>query len=98
MAAPILPVSSILPPAPVAAAGSSAAPGAFQEVLAAAVQSVEGAGQAASSSVQRFLSGEGEELHTAILATERAELSFELFLQMRNKVISAYQEIMRMPM
>ena len=46
----------------------------------------------------RFLSGEGEDLHTTILATQQAELSFDLFLQMRNKVVSAYQEIMRMQM
>ena len=53
---------------------------------------------AASASVEQFLSGEGGELHTTILATQRAELSFDLFLQMRNKVVSAYQEIMRMQM
>lgn len=99
MAAPILPVSSIIPPVPVAsAAPASAAPGAFQEVFANAVQGVEAIGQNASASVERFLSGEGEELHSTILATQRAELSFDLFLQVRNKVVSAYQEIMRMPM
>lgn len=98
MAAPILPVSPILPPAPVAPAAPSAAPGAFQQILSGAVGSLESAGHEASTSVQRFLSGEGEELHSTILATQRAELSFDLFLQMRNKVVSAYQEIMRMQM
>lgn len=98
MAAPILPVSSILPPAPIApaAGASAAAPGAFQDIFTQAVQSVESVGHQASASVQRFLSGEGEELHSTILATQRAELSFDLFLQLRNKVVSAYQEIMRM--
>jgi len=48
--------------------------------------------------VEQFLSGEGGELHSTILATQKAELSFDLFLQMRNKVVSAYQEIMRMQM
>ena len=57
---------------------------------------MEAFGQDASASVERFLSGEGEELHTPILATQRAELAFDLFLQTRNKVVSAYQEIMRM--
>jgi flagellar hook-basal body complex protein FliE len=70
--------------------------GGFQEVFASAVRSVEASGQAASGSVEQLLSGEGAELHSTILATQRAELSFELFLQMRNKVVSAYQEIMRM--
>jgi flagellar hook-basal body complex protein FliE len=48
--------------------------------------------------VQSFLAGEGGELHSTIMATQRAELSFELFQQVRNKVVSAYQEIMRMQM
>jgi flagellar hook-basal body complex protein FliE len=93
----ILPVSPILPPAPISGtAGPAASPGAFQQVFANALETVQSAGQAASNSVQQFLSGEGEELHSTILATQRAELSFDLFLQMRNKVVSAYQEIMRM--
>jgi flagellar hook-basal body complex protein FliE len=33
-----------------------------------------------------------------VLATQRAELAFDLFLEMRNKVVQAYQEIMRMQM
>jgi flagellar hook-basal body complex protein FliE len=97
MPAPILPVSPILPPAPASpAAGPGAASGGFQQVFNKALESVESTGQAASTAIERFLTGEGEELHTTILATQRAELSFDLFLQMRNKVVSAYQEIMRM--
>jgi len=57
---------------------------------------VEGAGQEAQASVERFLTGEGEDLHTAALAVTRAEMAFDMFLQTRNKVVSAYQEIMRM--
>ena len=70
--------------------------GAFQDVLSNAIQKVESIGQNASTSVERFLAGEGEELHTTVLATQQAELSFDLFLQARNKVVNAYQEIMRM--
>jgi flagellar hook-basal body complex protein FliE len=96
MAAPIAPIAGIaLPSAP---APASKPTGAFQDVLSNAIKDVEAFGQNASASVERFLSGEGEELHSTILATQRAELSFDLFLQMRNKVVSAYQEIMRMPM
>jgi flagellar hook-basal body complex protein FliE len=96
MPAPIAPIAGIaLPAAPSATAKAG---GGFQDVLSNAIKDVEGFGQNASASVERFLSGEGEELHSTILATQRAELSFDLFLQMRNKVVSAYQEIMRMPM
>jgi len=96
MPAPILPVSPIVPPAPVSPSGGTGTSGAFRQIFEGAMGSVEATGREASASVQRFLSGEGEELHSTILATQRAELSFDLFLQMRNKVVSAYQEIMRM--
>jgi flagellar hook-basal body complex protein FliE len=98
MPAPILPVSPGAIPAPIRPAGGSGGSGAFQDVLASAIQSVEAFGQGASASVQSFLAGEGGELHSTIMATQRAELSFELFQQVRNKVVSAYQEIMRMQM
>ena len=96
MVAPILPVSGVALPDAIRPAGQSSTPGAFQEVLSGAIQKVESFGQNASASVERFLGGENEELHTTILATQQAELSMELFLQARNKVVSAYQEIMRM--
>ena len=97
MAAPILPVSGIALPELVRPAGQPSSGGAFQDVLSGAIQRVESFSQNASASVERFLSGENEEIHTTILATQQAELSMELFMQARNKVVSAYQEIMRMP-
>lgn len=66
--------------------------------MASAIQAVESTGRQASGTVERFLNGEGEELHTTLLAAERAQLTFDLFIQARNKVVSAYQEIMRMQM
>ena len=95
MAAPILPISSVPLADPIRPAGGSRG-GAFQDVLSSAIERVEAFHNNASESVERFLSGEGEELHTTVIATQQAELSFELFLQARNKVVSAYQEIMRM--
>jgi flagellar hook-basal body complex protein FliE len=98
MVAPILPVSGISLPDPLRPGGASGGSGGFRDVLSSAIQTVEGASNNASASVERFLSGEGEELHTTVIATQKAELSFELFMQARNKVVSAYQEIMRMQM
>ena len=70
----------------------------FQEVMASAIGEVENRGHAATQSIERLLSGEGEDLHTTALAAQRAEIAFDLLLQTRNKVVQAYQEIMRMPM
>lgn len=95
MALPITPTTGAALPASIPPAGQSTGAG-FQDVFSSAVEKVESLGQDASASVERFLSGEGEELHTTILATTRAELAFDLFLQTRNKVVSAYQEIMKM--
>ena len=60
MPAPILPVSSIPLPQAIRPAGQAAG-GGFQDVLAGAIQRVESIGQNASSTVERFLAGEGEE-------------------------------------
>ncbi len=76
----------------------AAASGGFQDVLKAAVGRVAEFGQTADQRVASFLSGESEDLHRTIMATQRAELAFELFNQVRGKVVQAYQEIMRMQM
>src|SRR5271165_5780707 len=70
--------------------------GAFQDVLKSAINKVESTGNDASASVERFLGGEGEELHTVVLATQRADMAFDMFQQVRNKMVGAYQEIMKM--
>lgn len=79
---------------------SSAAgqPGDFQKVLTGAINQVESLNNSAADSVQKFLRGDNEELHTTILATQKAEMAFQLGLQVRNKVVDAYQEIMKMQM
>jgi flagellar hook-basal body complex protein FliE len=73
-------------------------PGEFQSVLKGTIEKLESIHNDASASVQQFLTGENEELHTAALAVQKAELAFDLGLQVRNKVVQAYQEIMRMQM
>jgi flagellar hook-basal body complex protein FliE len=71
-------------------------PGEFQKVLESTISNLESLNHNASDSVQQFLTGENEELHTTILATQKASLAFELGLAVRNKVVEAYQEVMRM--
>jgi flagellar hook-basal body complex protein FliE len=98
MPAPITSLAGPSFPAPIRPAGESRPGGGFRDALATAIQSVEGYGREASSSAQSFLAGEEQDLHTTILATQKAELALEMFLQVRNKVVNAYQEIMRMQM
>jgi len=98
MPSPISPISPIQLPdlQPRAAAGLEGGGGEFQNLLTQAIGGVERLRGDANQTVERFLSGDGEEVHTVALATQRAELAFETFLQIRNKVVSAYQAVMQM--
>lgn len=80
------------------ASSAAGQPGDFQKVLTGAINQVESLNNSAADSVQKFLRGDNEELHTTILATQKAEMAFQLGLQVRNKVVDAYQEIMKMQM
>ncbi|MEN3186385.1 MAG: flagellar hook-basal body complex protein FliE [Atribacterota bacterium] len=50
----------------------------------------------ADNAIQGVVLGQEEDLHRAIIAMEKANLALGLTVQVRNKVIEAYQEIMRM--
>jgi flagellar hook-basal body complex protein FliE len=92
---PIVPVTPLDGPDSISKPPSGGSGAVFQTVLNSAVQSVQKAQESAATAVSSVLEGKGGELHSAILATERAELEFQLFLQYRNKVVSAYQEVMK---
>jgi flagellar hook-basal body complex protein FliE len=97
MFSPISPISAVpLPDIRTPDAGSASGGGEFQALLANAIGGVEQLRANANQTVERFLAGEGEEVHTVALATQRAELAFETFLQVRNKVVAAYQAVMQM--
>jgi flagellar hook-basal body complex protein FliE len=64
----------------------------LQRVLAAA----HNTSKEANAAVGRMLEGSGE-VHDAMIALQRADLSLQLTVQIRNKLVQAYQEIMRMP-
>ena len=68
----------------------------FGSMLNSAIATVNQAQNDSTQAIQQFLTGQGEELHNVALATQRAELALDLGIQVRNKVVSAYQEIMKM--
>ncbi len=101
MLAPISPIqvanpSTAVTPPVAQPAGATDAGSIFQSAFRSAVNTVEQMKTQADQSVQSFLSGENEDVHTAVLAVERADLSFSLFQQVRNRVVAAYQEVMKM--
>src|SRR5579862_3398467 len=97
-----LPITPVRMPAGIPSlqpgSGPTGAAGSFQSALADAIGRVQQFQENSQSSIDKVLSGEDVEVHRVALATQEAELSFDLFLQVRNKVISAYQEVMRMQM
>ena len=95
---PITPVTSpqlLDPTSGLSSPGKSAFAG-FGQLLNNAMESVSGMQEEAHISAGRFLSGEEVDVHKVALDMQRAHLSFDLFLQVRNKAVQAYQEIMRM--
>jgi flagellar hook-basal body complex protein FliE len=91
----LLGVPSTIAPERVTSVVGAAKTESFGSALTSAIQSVDAQQQHATAAIQDFLGGKGE-LHNVALATQRAEMAFDLGLQIRNKVVSAYQEIMKM--
>ncbi len=52
--------------------------------------------QQAQTAVTGLLNGSGVEVHEAMIATQKADMAFELALQVRNKAVGAYQQMMAM--
>ena len=70
----------------------------FRDLLNSTIATVNQQQNDAQAAVNQFLNGDSIELHSVALAGQRADLSMDLFLQVRNKVLSAYQEIMKLQM
>jgi flagellar hook-basal body complex protein FliE len=69
----------------------------FLSVLRGAVDQVSQLQSEAGMKVSTMLSGNGQDVHSAMIAVQKADLAFELMVEMRNKIVSAYQEISRIP-
>jgi flagellar hook-basal body complex protein FliE len=68
----------------------------FGAMLREVIGQVNDAQQHAADLAERFARGEPVDEQTLVLAMERASLAFQLTLQVRNKVLDAYQEVMRL--
>ncbi len=69
----------------------------FFETLRGAVEQVKDLQSQADTQVAGMLNGDGQDVHSAMIAVEKASLAFELMLQVRNKIVSAYQEVSKIP-
>jgi flagellar hook-basal body complex protein FliE len=68
----------------------------FTETLRGAMDQTKQLQATADIKVAGLLDGSGMDVHSAMIAVEQADLSFQLMMQVRNKIVAAYQEISRM--
>lgn len=70
----------------------------FSEYLREALNGVEAAQRAAARAGDRLAAGQVTDLAQVVIASEKATLSLQLLVSVRNRALEAYQEIMRMPL
>ncbi len=68
----------------------------FGETLKEATAAVNNLQAQAGEAVEKLVKGDPIDLHEVMIAAEKAKTSFELLMEVRNKAIDAYREIMRM--
>lgn len=87
-------------PASGAAAGAGQTGGAgaadFGSLVKNAVESLDQTQKSAEGEIAKAVTGESPDLHKTIIQLQTADLKFQLGLQVRNKLLGAYEEIMRM--
>lgn len=69
----------------------------FGSAIKDAVESIDKTQKGAENEISKAVTGESPDLHKTIIALQTADLKFQLGLQVRNKLLGAYEEIMRMP-
>ena len=74
---------------------ADARPG-FQETLTESMKQVNELQFKSHTAVEELATGRNGNLHETMIAIQKAEISFKMLAQVRNKVMSAYQEVMRM--
>jgi flagellar hook-basal body complex protein FliE len=68
----------------------------FSDLLTDAVGQVSKLENQARAAVDGLMTGSGVDVHTAMIAEQKADMAFELALAVRNKAVAAYQQVMGM--
>ncbi len=94
----ITPASGLAPSAaPTSTSSSSASETGFGDTLRQLIGAVNGSAGEANQAVSQMLDGSGD-IHEAMIALQRADAMLQLTVQIRNKLVQAYQDVMRMPL
>jgi len=68
----------------------------FQNVLKEFINDVNELQNEAGEAIEKAISGEITDIHDVMIAVEKAKTSFELLMEVRNKMLEAYKELMRL--
>jgi len=68
----------------------------FTDTLAKSIEEVNHLQKEADQAIEKLASGELQNVHGAMLAVTKADTAFRMTMQVRNKIVEAYQEVMRM--
>ncbi len=83
------------PPAATAASGG-ADKTQFADVLRNSLEEVDRLQKKADAAIESLATGGAASVHDTMIAMEQADVSFRLMMQVRNKIVEAYQEVLRM--
>jgi flagellar hook-basal body complex protein FliE len=89
-------VATLQPAQPQSAAKPALGVEGFADALDGLLQSVDTSAGQANKAVANMIEGTGD-VHDAMIALQRAQTTLELTIQLRNKLVQAYQDVMRMP-
>jgi flagellar hook-basal body complex protein FliE len=85
-----------IPSTPTAPTSSQPERGGFGDTLRNAINSVDQLNQTSDSQVSELLQGDRQDIHNVMIAVEKADVSFQLMMQVRNKILNAYQEVSKL--
>ena len=89
-------ITRITAPSAIEQPGEQGGDGSFATILREGMDRLGELQSDAQGQVSQLLAGEPVELHRVIMAGEQAALAFEMMTSVRNKLVDAYQEVMRM--
>jgi len=93
---PIQALTTTLVPAQPTGSAASQVETSFGDILSNMVTKTNALQQQADQEIEQLHAGGEQSLHEAMLSMEKADISFRYMVQVRNKAIDAYQEVMRM--
>jgi|ERR1700761_5033027 len=85
-----------VPTMPSADPNAASAGEGFASILSNAVSNVNQVSDSAQAQVGNLLQGGGGDINNVMIAVEKADVSFQLMMQVRNKIVNAYQDIEKM--